>query len=298
MPSQSASRPRRSAPARCPSRTAHPPRPAPPRCRFRERAKHPGASRRSPGVSPTRALPTHVRLPSSARLAGRERAECLGPLQRGPGISPARALRTGRDQPGGAAPVRRTATGPPGGHRHRRACVRPAPSAGPLAERAKHLGASRRDPGIPPARAGAEWPERSPSPGSRRAPRRAGEMPASPRRATAAFRPLAVRALDATSREARRPPGGPEPGLQAVTTTATRASGTAAPASGRNTRVPRDTTRAFRPLAGSGHATAHQPRTRAPQRPRTTCARGARGPGIGSCTWQPRMTASSGSTAR
>ncbi|ROS59817.1 hypothetical protein EDF42_3193 [Curtobacterium sp. PhB172] len=51
MPSQSASRPRRSAPARCPSRTAHPPRPAPP---------HPAAA--SASGRNTRVLPDAARV--------------------------------------------------------------------------------------------------------------------------------------------------------------------------------------------------------------------------------------------
>jgi hypothetical protein len=88
-----------------------------------------------------------------------------------------------------------------------------------------------------------------------------------PGNAARAFRPLAVGALIASSLEARRPPGGPAPGLQAVTATAARALGASArlratrSSSGRNTRVPRGASLAFRPLAvGARGATSLEAR--------------------------------------
>ncbi len=117
---------------------------------------------------------------------------------------------------------------------------RPAPL---LRERAKHPGASRRGPGISPARAlrTGRTHVRPPSSAQLAASGRNAWVPCNVARV---FRPLALCALGATNLEARHQSDGPPPGLQAVTTTAPSAS-----ASGRNTRVPPDAARAFRPLA-------------------------------------------------
>ncbi|MFK4483826.1 hypothetical protein ABH929_002587 [Curtobacterium sp. AB7] len=245
MPSRSASRPRRSAPARCPNSPAR---------RFRLRLR----------------LRLRLRVRLRVRLRLRERAKHPGASRRGPGVSPARALRTGRDQSGGAAPARLTATGPPGGHRHHPACVRliPRPARSPSGRNTRVTPPPGR--GIPPARAGAGRPER----GSPRPSRRAGEMPGSPRPATAAFRPLAWWAQ--WTRPAWRPGTRPADRHRASVPSPPPPNAPPAPppASGRNTRVLRDATRAFRPLAGSGDATAHQ-RGREPRTGRAPPAHGA-----------------------
>ncbi len=187
------------------------------------------------------------------------------------------------------------------------------PAAHPANERAKHPGTSRRRPRHFARSAGRGRAKARP----RRRRGRAGGIPRSVRGAAAAFRPLAVttRGPAGTVRQAgwKRPPGGAgrpagvAAGLQAVACTACgsrdrRAGGTSGCA--------RKTTAAFRPLAdrtrGTGDrapATEHRARARAAAsrhgRGRAQRhVREARRAGIGSRTWQPRMTASSGSTAR
>ncbi|TCL78131.1 hypothetical protein EDF23_105185 [Curtobacterium sp. PhB128] len=272
MPSRSASRPRRSAPARCPSSPA--PFPSTPRPLLRERAKHPGVARRCPGTSPARALRTerdHIHLPSSAQLAASGRnawvpcnvARAFRPLALcALGATSLEARRQSVGPPPGLPAVTTTAPPPPP--------PRAGETPGYLPTRPGHFARSRWR--------GAARAQPLPSVSLSVSP--SGRNTPPPRRATAAFRPLALCALDATSREARHPPDGPPSGLQAVTTTAPRTSDTAATASGRNTRVPRDATRAFRPLAGSGtrpRTSAHQPRTRPRTRPRTGRAPPAHG---------------------
>jgi len=234
-------------------------------CRLEARVGLPGsrrASRPSPAV-----------LAARVRTSGRNiRVRRQGTL----GISPAR-LDTGvrsRDQGGG------------------------------VGERAEYRGASTRRPRHFARSAGHGRAE--PRPGRNRS-RRAGEMPGCVRRVTAAFRPLVVRRRDRRGRRGGgRPPGGAgrpagaATGLQAVACTA---CGSRPGRAGRTSGCVRRATAAFRPLAHPlahpTHGSGGNGQARAGQRERAQRhVREAHGAGIGSRTWQPRMTASSGSTAR
>ncbi|MGY2899606.1 hypothetical protein ACVKXF_002254 [Curtobacterium sp. PvP017] len=231
MPSRSASRPRPSAPERCPSPEPHPRRS---RSRFqsRSRSRVRFRSRFSANGRNTR-VPRHATAPFRPLAVRSGRPAC----------PPCRAGETPA-----CHPTR------PRHFAHSRWAHWSRPSWRPGARPADRLRASRQSP----------QPPREPSarPVCVRAPRarRAGETPGSPLHASLAFRPLAVGALVATSLEARRPPGGPAPGLQAVTTTAPRASASSGLLSGRNTRVAPPHDRGISParaLDGRRCAAAH-----------------------------------------
>lgn len=218
----------------------------------------PRASRRSPAV-----------LAARVRTSGRNiRVRRQGTL----GISPAR-LDTGvrsRDQGGG------------------------------VGERAEYRGASTGWPWHFARSAGGGRTKPRPQ---RNRSRRAGEMPGCVHRVTAAFRPLVVRRRDRRGRRGGgRPPGGAGRPVGAATgpqAVACTACGSRPGRAGGTPGCVRRATAAFRPLAHPTHGTGGNGQARAGQRERAQRhVREAHGAGIGSGTWQPRMTASSGSTAR
>jgi hypothetical protein len=224
----------------------------------------PRASRRSPAVLAAR----------GSRLASRTSGRNIRVRRQGNrGISRARLHAGARSRDRGATAVGERAEyrGPPAGHpRHF----------------ARSAGRGRAEP----------------RPGCDRS-RRAGEMPGCVRRVTAAFRPLVVRRRDRRGRRGGgRPPGGA--GRPAGVTTGPQAVACTACGSrpGRAGGTPgcvRRATAAFRSLAHPTHGTGGNGQARAGQRERAQRhVRDERRAGIGSGAWQPRMTASSGSTAR
>lgn len=130
-------------------------------------------------------------------------------------------------------------------------------------------------------------------------------------RAAAAFRPLAVttRGQAGSVRQAgwKGPsggagcPAGVPPGLQAAACTA---CGSRDRRAGGTSGCVRKTTAAFRPLADRTRGTGGRAPATEPEHAQARAGRAQRHvrqaprAGIGSRTWQPRMTASSGSTAR